>query len=249
MRNWINASLLLLNLAVPAVASAAWEGSFLVGMSGGYLDRDGDINATIIHPAGSPVTQFVTSNAGSFDGGYLWGLLAGYELSNNTWVLGLEANIDWMDKRHKSDDNVFAFTDALNQGWVYAPHYKTNAVVGLTGRAGFQLCSWLIPYLRAGAEFSDNKLRFTAYDPVQNLYAAGDVKRHMTRFVGGAGLEVPLPSFMVGLSARLEYNYHSKGTELKASGVTRPTLTTQWVDTSDASTNSVKASIVWNLPF
>ncbi len=249
MRKWTCSSLLFLSLTIPTVATAAWEGSWLIGLSGGFSDREGDINATVFHPApGLQVSAFNTSNTASYDSGYLWGLLAGYELANNAWVLGLEVNLDWKDKRHKGDDNVFAFTDSINNGWVYAPHYMTNAVLGLTGRVGYQVFTYLIPYIRAGAEYSDNKLRFSAFDPTQRLYTAGDSKRHMMRFVGGAGAEVPLPGIMVGLSARLEYNYHSEGKTVNTIGLAsnRATL---WNLDGDASTNSVKASIVWNLPF
>lgn len=249
MSKWNLSSLLFLSLAIPTTAAQAWEGSLLLGISGGFAERDGEISTTIFHPPpGSQISTLSDSRDGNFDSGYLWGFLAGYEITNNAWVLGLEFNLDWQDKRHTGDDNLQAFTDSINQGWVYAPHYKSNAVVGLTSRLGYQVFSNFIPYIRLGVEFSDNKLTYSALDTVNNLFVAGDAKRHMTRILGGAGVEAPLPFVMIGLSLRMEYNYHSRGTVITAAGIAND-FTTAWFVDAHASTQSVKASLVWNLPF
>lgn len=230
-------------------AAYAWDGSFLIGLSGGWAERDGQVNATITHPLpGLPTTTFINGGDSNFDNGYLWGLLAGYELTNNAWIIGFEANLDWQDKRHKLDDNILAFTDNINQGWMYTPHFKTNAVLAFTGRVGYQLFTYFIPYVRLGPEFSSNRFRFYAYDPVQGLFAEGDSKRHMVRAVVGAGAQLPIPFVMTGLSLRAEYNYHSRGKSIDSEGLARPDYATLWNANTKVSTNSFKASIVWNLP-
>lgn len=235
--------------ALSNAAFASWDGSVFIGISGGWAQRHGDVDATITHPTPGPgITVFSTDTGSSFDNGYLWGLLAGYELHQNHWIVGLEANLDWQDKRHKSDDNILAFTDSINQGWMYTPHYKTNAVLGISGRLAYELFTYFVPYLRLGAEFSSNRLRFFAYDPTQGLFVEGDTRRHMTRLLLGAGAQIPIPIVMPGLSIRMEYNYHSGGKEIDCEGLARPDYATLWNINSKASTDSVKASLVWNLP-
>ncbi len=254
MEKWKLSSLLLLNLALPQAANAwttNWllEGSWLVGISAGWAERDGDINTVIYHPApGLQITNYPTPSNRSFDSGKLWGLLVGYEVACNNWILGVEANMDWQDKVKRGDDNILPFTDALNQGWVYAPHYQNNAVIGLTGRIAYQVFTYFVPYIRLGAEFSDNKLSYSANDPViPRNFVYADGRRHMTRFLAGAGVEVPLPNIMEGLSLRGEYNYHSHGTTVEVRGLAND-IATLWVVDARVSTHSGKASIVWNLP-
>lgn len=243
-----NSASLVLSCLLCSVAQA-WDGSILIGASGGWLERYDDVTATITHPTPpGGTTVFIHQGNRTFDDGYLLGLLAGYELVKDKWVVGIEANLDWHDKHHKRDDNIIAFRDSINQGWMYTPHYKTNAELGLTLRIAYQVFANFVPYVRIGPEFSSNRLRFFSYDPTQALFVEGDTRRYMTRLLAGLGVQVPMPFVVPGLSFRAEYNYHSRGKEIDCQGLARPDYATLWNIHTHPYTSSVKASVVWNLP-
>lgn len=232
-------------LLVSGVAQAAWQGNWLIGVSGGYAESEGELELTMFHPLG-----FQTNFNKDFENtGFIGGIFGGYQAVCNRWLWGLELNVDWQDL---DSDNNFAFTDFTDRGWAVSSNYDRDVVVGLTGRLGYQISRCFMPYIRVGAEISNNDLNFSAIRDPNNLPVSSDVffalngSRHVTRFVGGIGAEMPVPvSKLAGLSIRVEYDYHAGGRVIEVNGVASDNAT--FVATSmSPRVNSAKASLVWN---
>lgn len=218
-------------------AHAGWEGNWLVGVTGGYALQDADYELNIAHP--TPVTTTLTK---SFDTNeYIWGLFAGYQMRCNSWLIGAELNVDWRDLNDRQD---YAFTDALDRGWDGTSEYKQNTVWGLTARFGYEVTPCFLPYIRLGAETSDDHLTDCLLSSAAGLAGTIDGSRRQYRFVGGIGAEVPIPAFC-GLTFRLEYNYYSQGRGVNSDGYVSDGAT-YVASNAKMKTNAGKASLVFN---
>lgn len=228
---------LIAALGVVPVAQADWEGNWLLGVMGGYAARTGNLEVNIAHPAPlRAVTPYLSSLN---ENGFMWGLLGGFQLRCNSWLLGGELNIDW---RNLDEHNNYAFTTALNTGATAYSDYDQNTVVGITARIGYEVTPCFLPYMRLGVETSNDQLTVAAASGTLEAFVDGS--RRQYRFVGGVGAEMPVPA-LAGLSFRLEYNFYSKGKGVDASGFASDNLT--FVDASaSAKTNAGKAALVYN---
>lgn len=231
--------------SAPICAQADWNGNWLLGVSGGYNWYDNDFDVTLSVPAGN--FQFNSARRDFDSRGSVWGILGGYQAFCNEWLLGAELNVDWEGHTH-THSHLFATQNtalSLNA----STSYKRDATVGLTGRLGYQLACWLLPYLRAGIETSKDHYSVTlaeAGDPTIGFN--GNTTERSYRFVGGAGLEVPVPA-CDGLSFRAEYNYHSSNKSLDLSGSWFGPVVATSTSSSDNHTNSAKISVVYNFGF
>lgn len=240
----INTALFVLATVFGAqAANAQWEYNWLLGVSGGYADRDGDLSLTTFEPA--PNFTLNTFTTELEDSGFIGGVLGGYQARCNGWLFGAELAVDWQDT---DSDRPFAFTlidgNGLQTGFAGSAHYDRDALFGLTGRAGYEFSQYIMGYLRAGVEWSRDKLSVSAATANNAVISSIDGSRTVTRFVGGVGIELPVP-IMTGLSFRAEYNYHSKGKAVEASGLASDAATLVVAD-SKPRTNAGKASLVWN---
>lgn len=221
-------------------AKAEWQYNWLLGVSAGWNQNEGSGDGFITPPA--PAAQTLFSGHDVSDSNFIGGVFAGYQARCNGWLLGVELNVDWQGN---GDDNNFVFTDATGATWAGTASYKRDATVGLTGRMGFEISPYFMPYVRAGVETSDDDASFSmANNAVVPLVVSASDSSRSYRFVGGVGAEFPVP-MLSGLSFRAEYNYHSRGKALDASAVASDNLTVAGVSVHPHA-NSVKASLVWN---
>lgn len=221
-------------------AHAAWEGNVLVGVSGGYANRDGTLNVN--HGSPAPGRQVAIVNEALDESGFIWGLLTGYQVRCNGWLMGAEINVDW---RNLDDNTAFAFTDGLSRGWDATASYEQKTVVGLTGRLGYEVSPCFMPYARFGAETSDDDLTYRASTVSgTSMGAMVDGSRRQYRFVGGIGAEMPI-AMLACLSFRLEYNFYSKSKGVAASGFASDNLTFVYAN-GRVKTSAGKASLVYN---
>lgn len=237
-------------LSFSSTASAQWDWNVLVGASAGGASRSGQVetNMAYTHPALIPGFFNTSLKRDLGDSGFIWGLLGGVQAHCGPWTFGVEANVSWHDFE---DPSHFAFTDSRGaQGWTGTAEYDRGTVFGLTARGGYQILDWLMGYIRLGAETSDDELTVNYFGNANYPFGitVSDSKRSL-RFVGGAGVEVPLPVFD-GLVARAEYNYHSNGSTVDATGllVEVPTfnINPQFTASTKQDTHSGIVSIVWN---
>lgn len=224
-------------LLVAASAQGQWEPNVLVGVSGGYVHTSGNLDVVMTPPAPIAGTSFTTELENNR---WLWGVLAGYQAKCDRWLLGAEVNVDWIDRKNTQN---YAFTDATGTGWTAAANFRRDPTVALTGRLGYALSEFFMPYVRLGAETSRDKFIYNASSST-GLLVSEEGSRRSYRFVGGIGAEMPVPSF-AGLSFRLEYNYHSPGRAINASAPASDGVTLVATGTKQKA-NVAKASLVWN---
>ncbi|MBS0287188.1 MAG: porin family protein [Proteobacteria bacterium] len=232
-------------------ASAQWQGNWLLGVSGSYNWYDnGDFEGNISHPTGRVTNFGWLTDDDNEDDRWAWGVFGGYQARCNGWLFGAELAIDWIDNDDQ-DNNNFVFTDANapNRGWVGNAGFSRDYAIALTGRFGYEVFPFFMPYVRAGVETSRDKISFgllTADNAQPFLIASGDGRRQSYCFIGGFGAEVPLP-LADGLAFRAEWNYHSDGRTVDASGLANDNATLVTVS-NQQSVNTVKASLVFNFP-
>lgn len=225
------------SLFAVSAAQADWEDNLLVGVSGGYANRDGILGVNYGHPA--PARLVTIFNQGLEENELIWGLLAGYQARCNGWLLGAELNADW---RNLNETNNFSFVDALGTTWNATSNYDQDIVWGLSFRLGYEVNPCFLPYLRVGGETSNDKLTYRAANPT--LAVINEGSRRQYRFVAGVGAEMPVPA-LFGLSFRLEYNYCTKGKGVDANGYASDNLT--FISTAArVKTNIGKAELVYN---
>ncbi len=229
-------------LMASSAANAAWEWNWLVGASAGYADRSGDLSMGMTDSAAAAVPFGVTEVVKTHnDSGFVWGLLGGLQAHCNGWVFGGELNVDWRDI---DDTRNFAFTSASANANSTSARFDRGAVVGLSGRAGYEFLPYFMPYVRLGVETSKDELTVAGTDATPLTYGATNSKRNY-RLVAGLGAEIPIPS-VHGLSLRMEYNYISKGNNsitMSSTGSDAATLVTARMNPR---TNMGKASLIYN---
>ncbi|MBS0287191.1 MAG: outer membrane beta-barrel protein [Proteobacteria bacterium] len=222
---------------------AAWQGNWLVGASGGYTTDRGELEITMLDNGRQTVT-----NRRVKDHGWLLGLLGGYQVKCNHWLLGAELNLDWYDLDNDDDgERTLAFTDTSNNGWNAASTYEREWVVGLTGRMGYEIATYLMPYVRAGLEWSDDELSYIQTSNNNVVTAQGDGSQDSLRLIAGIGAEIPFP-MVDGLSMRVEYDYHAKGKRVDLDAAAAGNQNPLFVHASRKPyTQTGIISVVWNI--
>ncbi|MGD9591413.1 MAG: outer membrane protein [Candidatus Berkiella sp.] len=231
-------------------AQAQWQGNWLLGVSAGGAWHDSDdLNVTVAQGGAAPFARTYFTNNDNDDGNFIWGLLAGYQARCNGWLLGAEINVDW--RNDGDNDYGFAFTDATVGGVTGFVSHDRDVVVGLTGRLGYEVSPYFMPYIRLGVDHGDRDFDFaiTTVAPAAIITAASNNdNNHNWGFVGGVGAEFPLP-MVAGLSLRAEWNYHSRGhndNDIVALASDNVTLFT--VSGGDRHEQTARASLVFNFP-
>jgi len=249
----IGIALCLSSTLFAAGVAQAWEGGWLLGVSGGWAwhsNRDADFS--IFHPGGE-ISSYHIGDLDDHNNNFVWGLLAGYQARSCGWLIGGEINVDWRNHHHDDEGN-FALVDPVD-GTIFGTFSGNNhhhAVVGLTARIGYEMSPYFMPYIRLGAEVTRrNDVDFVAIapeaaDPAPYSVAFSNDRNHRWGFVGGLGVEFPVP-VMKCLSLRAEYNYHSRkhNDEVVALASDLGHLYSITGD-SHRHENSAKASLVWN---
>lgn len=221
-----------------STAAQAWKGNWLAGVSGGYASRQGNMDLNIIQ---DNLTQTTVSHDLS-ENGFVGGLFAGYDTFCNNWMLGGELKVDWHDS---DDNNGFYFADNLGTATIANATYDRGTTVGLSGRMGFALSRYLMPYLRLGVEGSRDKLSLSTVNAAApSVSASIDERRWVYRGLAGVGLELPIPKWEQ-LSFRAEYNFLSHGRSVTANGVASNNVTFLSASATQR-TNEGRASLVWN---
>ncbi len=252
MRMWQKAVGALFLLAVNNV-QACWDSSWLVGASGIYAVRRGDLNTSLRY-AFDPRFPIVESDNLYSNKGFGTGLLAGYQLLSNGWLWGLEGSIDWHDMSQTRDT---VFTDVASVfSWDASSTYKRGPIAALSGRMAYEMTPYLFPYIRLGIEGSEDKLELTLRNGnpalVYPVALTVSDQRWNWHYLAGIGFETPL--WCTPMTVRFEYNYHSRAKSLFVNGaqalanagVVLVNNAFTFSSEMHARTQSGKISFVWN---
>lgn len=230
-------------------AQAGWQGNWLLGVSGGWAwhNNDDDVTVSVLTPSTFASATFDNDNDNSHG---IWGFLAGYQARCNGWLLGAEVNVDW---RSNDDDDSFAFVTPAGTAFAATVSRDRDAVVGLTGRLGYEVSPFFMPYVRLGVDFGDRDHDFflasTNLTPNITVTGSND-DNDRWGFVGGVGAEFPVP-VIAGLSLRAEWNYHSRGNHGDDNNAFVASNGTTLIGVSggnDRHEQTARASLVFNFP-
>jgi outer membrane immunogenic protein len=180
-----------------------WSG-FYIGGNGGWGESDNCWN--VVTPAGAAFTDNCHDKSGGIVGGqigYRW------QLPNNHFVGGVEAQGDWADL-NKSRVSFFDPTLTLGS--------KVDGLGLFTGQFGFAYDTWLW-YVKAGAAVTSNTFTVSS-----TLGGVGLASASSTRWGGvvGTGFEYGFtPNWSVGI----EYDHLFMGSADYVFPVANPILT------------------------
>lgn len=242
-------------LATSAQSYQGWQGNWLLGVSAGGAWHNNDDDATVTISRGGVAPVAVAFNVDNNNDGsnFIWGLLAGYQARCNGWLLGAEVNVDW--RGNNNDDNNFTFVTAapLAVGTVVGSVSRDrDFVVGLTGRLGYEVSPYFMPYIRLGVDHSnaDFDAAFATVAPAAPLAVSfnNNDNNNNWGFVGGIGAEFPVP-VIAGLSLRAEWNYHTRGNnDNDIVALASDNITLFSISGGDRHEQTARASLVFNFP-
>jgi opacity protein-like surface antigen len=242
-----------------SISISSAHANWLLGASVGYTDTNGTLSSNIAYldPTGLGGTLSNINKEIQFTNNtWLLGFFVGYQWICNQWLTGVELGLDWYDTYDPQD---FVLGESL--GYEGKARYKHDAIVSLTGRLGYTLKDYLIPYIRLGAEASRDHLDVTYFSPIGigagNAAFIASIPERNTyyRLVGGIGLEVLLYhlscNFIPELSVRVEYDYHGlqraiSGSIVRIDSINPPVANQQYSVNYKPHMNTGKLSIVWN---
>lgn len=210
--------------AMPAVVAApapfSWTG-FYVGVNAGYAWSSNSTNYNYIlagGPADVPgflATGVSPASLGGSAGGFIGGGQLGYNYQIGSIVVGLEADIQYVDQKGEST-YTFSYADADGFGssvtgteaqlkWLGTVRARLGyavdrALIYATGGVAYGAVEVGSGILAAGVDFTDG--------PVAGLWAGGTSSTKVGWTIGG-GLEY---AFTNNLTLRGEYLYYDLGT-------------------------------------
>jgi outer membrane immunogenic protein len=217
MRRFLLGTLGVVAMAAPALAADLpvkapppvvipmynWSG-FYIGGNGGWGQSDSCWN--VFTPAGAIFPDVCHDKSGGIVGGqigYRW------QLPNNHFVIGVEAQGDWADLKNS---RISSFDPTLTLDT------KLDGLGLFTGQFGFAWDTWLW-YVKGGAAVTDNSFFINSTATGVGLASVGS-----TRWGGviGTGFEYGFtPNWSVGI----EYDHLFMGSESTTFAIANPVLT------------------------
>jgi opacity protein-like surface antigen len=191
------------------VALAKSNYNFLLGVQAGAESRKGEFATSYTTAAPAPV---LTTSQGAresvTDSGAVLGVLGGLQWQCERLVLGLEASADFQSfemNRPLLFGPEVGGPAAIYSGTVV---YDRGPTLSFSGRAGWFVTPFFMPYVRVGGQYSEDELSYQL-----NVFAAGQppaipdyssTKHDVWGWNLGLGVEFPLfgPSTL-----RVEANY------------------------------------------
>lgn len=184
--------------------------NFLVGGSLSYAAQKTKFVTRYTAPAllPNPITIYTDHSEHLVDNGVLMGLFAGWQWRHNRFMAGIEASVDF-DDFEKSES--FVYQEAITGfNVIYGTTlYDRGDLFGFSGRLGYFVTPFFMPYVRLGAQFSRDEVNYQAYIGRPGVsYPQPDFsseKRDVWGILGGVGAE--FPTYIGGSTIRIEYNF------------------------------------------
>ena len=192
--------------AFVAVPVFTWTG-FYVGGNAGYGFGDGRVTTTGL-TAGSQAliaSRALPGGTKLDKGGFVGGGQLGYNYQVGSVVLGLETDIQYVDR-----DQTNAFRSTA--GFATAYHSKIDYLGTVRGRIGYAMDRWMI-YATGGLAYGEVTNAVASTNPAL-VTISGLRKGTETGYAVGAGVEYAMPMFNLGSSAatvKVEYLYYDLG--------------------------------------
>jgi outer membrane immunogenic protein len=197
MKRILLATVALASLAAPAMAADlrvkhrplppppppifTWTGCYIGGNIGGVW-----VEKEITGPLGGSISGEGSSGAAGVQGG------CNYQFAGG-WVIGIQADYDWIDAGVERNSILFNATTSL----------EAKSVASLTGRIGY---GWdrFLGYVRFGGAWERDELTFSFFNGF--VATASDTRSGWTIGIGG---EYAFSNWITGF---VEYNYYDFGT-------------------------------------
>jgi hypothetical protein len=197
-----------------------------VGLSGGFSRHTGVVDVRAIYQnvdGNRIILRNLTNDSFANGNGDDWnkGLFVGYRFICNNWIWDGEFNVDLYQTE---PDFFFRFNSHFALATVTPPaagefvvpfqamrRYKHGPAFGITGRWGYTMSPYFLPYIVMGLETNKDKLEFTIEGPT-SLFANPIVlynAQQQVRGIAGFGAELPLLFICEQLSIRLEYRFYA----------------------------------------
>ncbi|MCP8940101.1 porin family protein [Alsobacter sp. SYSU M60028] len=176
-----------------------WTG-FYIGANAGYTWGSGDVSVVGDSTFISNLNAVGAPTKGSLDpGGFTLGLQAGYNYQVNQFVMGVEADANWVDASKSS------YWAGLTPGSTASFGSKIEWLSTIRGRLGYAVNNFLI-YGTGGFAFGQGKATWGYGDGV-NVWS-GSESGTRTGWALGAGVEY---AFNRNWTAKVEYLYYDLG--------------------------------------
>lgn len=199
----------------PVVAAPAfsWTGFYAGGQIGGSWS-DGDFDREVKAKNETPPPNVIVdtkitdiTSKSIDDGNFIGGLYAGYNYQfQNNVVIGLDADIAWINNSTKSNKNV-PVGEYYSEG--YYNKVEQDWLAAVRGRLGYAYNRFL-PYIAGGVAFTDVEYKRRYIDDLK--YFTNDEhysdKKTLTGYTLGAGLDYAMTDHII---LRAEYRYTDFG--------------------------------------
>lgn len=243
-QRWILLSLLFSPMLL--AKGRDWDGNWLLGVSGLLVENKAHLDLGLVYTALPPIIPATYLDFEQTERHYQWELLGGYQWKKNGWIFGAELNVAF---QHSNQPHFYAFTDESGfLGWTATTEYQETPTLGLTGRMGYEMTPYFLPYIRLGIQTSRDQLdvTVTANPALVDAQLNLQTTQWQHHLVAGFGAELPLYAC---LALRLEYNYiftlKNQAMEVSrflAGTAFDPAITAQTHPRSQVG----KVSLVWN---
>lgn len=230
------------NLFCSASVFSRETGHWRAGAFATQLRNNGHYTTDLVY--GTTVLPATYQKETFRDTGNALGLFSGYEFVYRGWWLGLELSLAY---QHAAHWLYFQFLDSVQWlQWQGAAQYKPGWELGLLGRAGYQMASFLLTYLRFGVETSRDSMSVVYQGPPSFPYISAVEEKHWQyRSVWGVGFEIPLVRCS---RLGIEYNVHIPHYALSKMGVISDGILNPFFHThAKPTTQAIKVFLAWNL--
>lgn len=192
--------------AFVAVPVFTWTG-FYIGANAGYAFGEQNATTTGLSSAaqGAINAGIVPGGAKSDKGGFTGGGQIGYNYQIGRYVLGLETDFQYTDRKQTSTVSTLA-------GYTAAYRSQLDYLGTVRGRIGYTVDNWMI-YATGGFAYGEVKLGYAGINPTYDVIAAGR-NSTATGYAVGGGIEYAIPALNLGGSAatiKVEYLYYNLG--------------------------------------
>ncbi len=183
--------------------------NFLAGGSLGYAVQKENFTTRFVSSALLPglLPPFVYRDHSEkiTEQGVMMSLLGGWQWHCKRWILGAEANVDF-----NSYEKVrfFSHTDEYTpQAYTGSVLYDRGDIYAITGRAGYFVTPFFMPYIRLGAQMSRDEVSYqvAVNTPIGPALDFSSRKKDVYGFVTGIGAE--FPTYIGASTIRFEYNF------------------------------------------